>query len=120
MAGVEIRNFDSPDETRRPDKTALELVKVGATMVGRGTMQPGWRWSEAIKPLVGTESCQVHHLGVALAGQIHIVHDDGSEGDIVAGDVFEIAPGHDAWVVGDEAYMGVEFDPATVTSFGRG
>ena len=117
MAGVEVRNFDSPDETRRPDKTTLEMVSVGGTTVGRGTMQPGWRWSENIKPIVGTESCQVHHLGIVLSGRIHIVHDDGSEGDISAGDVFSIEPGHDAWVVGDEPYVGVEFDPKTAATF---
>lgn len=118
MAGVEIRNFDSPDDVRTPDKTTLAAVKVGSTIIGRGTLQPGWRWSEAIKPIVGGESCQVHHLGVALSGRLHIVHDDGTAGDVAAGDVFEIQPGHDAWVVGDEAYVGVEFDAATVTTFG--
>jgi hypothetical protein len=119
MAGVEIRNFDSPDETRRPEKTTLELVTVAGTTVARGTMQPGWRWSENIKPIVGTDSCQVRHLGVVLSGRIHVVHEDGSEGDIAAGDVFDIQPGHDAWVVGDEPYVGVEFDQKTVATFAK-
>ena len=120
MAGVEARNFDSPDETRRPDKTTVEMVKVGNALVGRATMEPGWRWSECIKPIVGTDSCQVHHLGIVLSGQMHIVHDDGSEADLSAGDAYEIQPGHDAWVVGDEAFVGVEFDATAVATYARG
>ena len=120
MAGVEVRNFDAPDETRTPDKTTLDTLKVGGTAVGRATMQPGWRWSEVIKPIVGTDDCQVHHLGVVLSGQMHIVHSDGSEADLAAGDVYDIQPGHDAWVVGDEPFVGVEFDATTAATFGRG
>src|SRR5688572_22431018 len=110
MAGVEVRNFDTPDETRTPDKTTLANLKVGSALVGRATMEPGWRWSEVIKPIVGTETCQVHHLGIVLSGGMHIVHSDGSEADLNAGDVYEIQPGHDAWVLGDEPFVGVEFD----------
>jgi hypothetical protein len=119
MAGVESRSLDEPDETRTPDKVTLHLVKLGGAAVGRGTFQPGWKWSESIKPIVGTESCQVHHIGVITAGRMHIVHEDGSETDISAGDVYEIQPGHDAWVVGDEAAVAIEFDPVTAASFGR-
>jgi hypothetical protein len=119
MAGVEVRNFDSPDEVRSPEKTRVAVVKVGSTTVGQAVMQPGWRWSDAIKPIVGTESCQVHHLGVVLAGRMHVVHEDGTESEIAAGDVFEIQPGHDAWVVGDEAYVGVEFDAKTAATFAQ-
>jgi hypothetical protein len=120
MAGVEKRSFDSPDETRSPEKTTLETVKVGAATVGRGTMQPGWRWSEVIKPIVGTDSCQVHHLGIVLSGRMHVAHTDGSEADIGAGDVYDIQPGHDAWVEGDEAFVGVEFDARAAATFGKG
>jgi hypothetical protein len=119
MAGVETRNLDAPDETRTPDKVVLQLVKLGTTQVGRGTFEPGWKWSESIKPIVGTDSCQVHHLGVLVAGQMHVVHDDGSEVDIATGEVYEIQPGHDAWVVGDEAAVGIEFDPSAAASFAR-
>ena len=119
MAGVESRNLDAPDETRTPNKTVLQIVKLGGTSVARATFEPGWKWSECIKPIAGTDSCQVHHLGVLMAGRIHVVHDDGSEADISAGEVYEIQPGHDAWVVGDETAVGVEFDPATVSTFGK-
>ncbi len=119
MAGVETRSFESPDETRTPDKTKLEIVNVGGATVGRGTLQPGWRWSEVIKPVVGTEYCDVHHLGVLLSGKMHVVHNDGSEVDIAAGDVYNIQPGHDAWVVGDQPAVGVEFDAKTAATFAQ-
>lgn len=72
MAGVESKSMDAPDEIRTPDKTTVEVVKVGGTEVGRLTFQPGWRWSECIKPVVGTDSCQAEHLGYALSGRMHI------------------------------------------------
>jgi mannose-6-phosphate isomerase-like protein (cupin superfamily) len=119
MAGVESKNFDSPDETRTPDKTKVEVVKVGGAAVGRLTLQPGWRWSESIKPVVGTDDCQVHHLGFLLSGRMHIVHSDGSEVEIGPNDVYNIQPGHDAWVLGDEEVVGVEFDTAAATGFAK-
>ena len=112
MPGVEARDFTSPDETRTPDKTTVELVNLGGGQIGRYTFQPGWRWSECIKPVVGTDSCQVEHIGYCLSGSIHAVHDDGSEADVSAGEVYRIAPGHDAWVVGDEPMVAVEFQGA--------
>jgi hypothetical protein len=120
MAGIESKNLDSPDETRTPDKVKLELVNVGGASVGRGTFQPGWRWSESIKPIVGTDSCQVHHLGMLLEGQMHVVHEDGTESDLNAGDIYSIEPGHDAWVVGDQPAVGVEFDTTSARTFGKG
>ena len=75
----------------------------------KANMQPGWKWSECIKPLVETESCQAGHIGLLLQGQIHVVSDDGSELTVNAGDAYRLAPGHDAWVVGDEPAVGVEF-----------
>lgn len=119
MAGVEKRTLDSPDETRNPERTTLEIVKLGDASVGRSTFEPGWRWSEHIKPVAGTESCQANHLGIVQSGSIHVVHEDGSEADLVAGDVYTIHPGHDAWVVGDTPFVGVEFNQATVATFGK-
>jgi hypothetical protein len=104
--------MDSPDETRRPEKTVVDVVHVGGNEVGRFTFQPGWRWSECIKPVVNTESCQAEHLGYAVSGRLHIVHDDGTEVDIAPGEAYIIAPGHDAWVVGQEPFVGVEFKSA--------
>jgi hypothetical protein len=112
MAGVESKSMDAPEEVRRPDKTTVEIVSVGGNEVGRFTFQPGWRWSECIKPVVGTDSCQLEHLGFGVSGKLVVAHDDGSETEIGAGDAYLITPGHDAWVVGDEAFVGVEFKSA--------
>lgn len=112
MAGVESRNLDTPDEVRTPEKTTIDIVTVGASEVGRFTLQPGWKWSECIKPIVGTDSCQAEHLGYAVSGRLHIAHDDGTAVEIGPGDAYVIAPGHQAWVVGDEPFVGVEFKSA--------
>ena len=119
MAGVTVRNFDSPDETRTPEKTKVDVVDLGGVKAGRLTAQPGWRWSECIKPVVGTESCQAHHVGVIISGKMHMVHDDGTEGEAGPGDAYVINPGHDAWVVGDEAVVAYEFDTTTAASFAK-
>ena len=104
MAGLQVGDFDSPDETRSPDKTTVDLVRMGdAATAARLTLQPGWRWSECIKPVVGTDSCQVRHVGFLQSGQMHVTHDDGSEDEIGPGKAYVIEPGHDAWVVGDRA-----------------
>jgi quercetin dioxygenase-like cupin family protein len=112
MAGVERRDFTTPDETRTPDRTTVELVNLGGGQIGRYTFEPGWRWSDCIKPVVGTESCQVEHIGYVTSGAIHVVHNDGTESDVSAGDVYHIAPGHDAWVVGDQPMVSIEFQGA--------
>jgi ethanolamine utilization protein EutQ (cupin superfamily) len=112
VAGIETRNFDSPDETRTPEKTTVELVNLAGGQIGRYTFEPGWRWSECIKPVAQTDTCQVEHIGYVVSGRIHVTHDDGSEGEATAGDVYRIAPGHDAWVVGDKPAVFVEFQGA--------
>ena len=108
--GLSSKSFNSPDETRTPDKTTVEVVRLAGATVARFTFQPGWRWSECVKPVVGTPSCQVRHIGAIVSGRIHVVHDDGAEGDIEPGDAYIIEPGHDAWVVGDEAAIALEFE----------
>ena len=112
MASLESRNLDQPDESRTPDKTEVHVVSVGGNEVGRFTFQPGWRWSECVKPVAGTDSCQMTHLGYAVSGQLHIAHDDGTAVDIGPGDAYVIEPGHDAWVVGDATFVGIEFKSA--------
>ena len=119
MANVNSKRFDAADETRTPDKTKIDIVDLGGTKVARMTAQPGWRWSECIKPVVGGDSCQAHHLGVVLDGQLHVVHDDGSEADMGAGAAYEIKPGHDAWVVGDEPFVAHEFDTTAAATYAR-
>ena len=119
MPGVEMGNFDSPDETRAPEKTKVEVVRLGDTTVGRATFQPGWKWSECIKPVVGGDSCQARHVGTVVSGQLHIVHNDGSEGDAGPGTAYVIEPGHDAWVVGDEPFVAYEFESKTAADYAK-
>jgi hypothetical protein len=120
MAGIETKSFDSPDETRTPDKTKVEVVKLGGTSAGRATFQPGWKWSECIKPVVGTDSCQARHVGAVIGGRLHVVHEDGTEGEVGPGDAYVIEPGHDAWVVGDEPFSAFEFEAKTVSEYAKG
>ena len=119
MAGIETGSFDAPDETRAPTKTKIEVVHVGGTTAARTTFEPGWKWSECIKPVVGTDSCQARHVGTALSGQLHVVHEDGSETDVSFGSVYVIEPGHDAWVVGDEPFVGLEFESKTAADYAK-
>jgi hypothetical protein len=120
MAGLEVRDFSAPDETRAPDKTKVEIVRMGGTSASRMSLEPGWRWSDCIKPVVGTDSCQVHHVGVMLSGTLHVAHNDGTEQDIGAGQAYVIEPGHDAWVVGDEPVVGYEFDSRAAEEYAKG
>jgi len=119
MAGVRKKEFAAADEVRAPDKTRLEVVDLGGVKAARMTAQPGWRWSECIKPVVKTDSCQAHHVGTVVAGSMHIVHDDGTELDIAAGDAYVIEPGHDAWITSSEPFVAFEFDSGTAATFGK-
>lgn len=112
MTAIEMNDFSAPDDVRRPENTTVEVVKLGGGEIGRYTFQPGWRWSEHIKPLVGTESCQTEHVGYFVSGTLHVESDDGSSGEVTSGCVYRIAPGHDAWVVGEEPVVVVEFQGA--------
>lgn len=104
----EVKSHESPDELRAPDKTRVEVVKLEGYTIGRFIFQPGWRWSECVKPVVKTESCQASHVGYAVAGSLRVRMADGSEKTIGAGESYTIPPGHDAWVEGKEAYVGIE------------
>ena len=119
MAGVVRKSFASPDERRSPDKTQVDVVDLGSVKAARMTLQPGWRWSECIKPIAGTESCQVHHEGTLVAGTMQVRHDDGTEVEIGPGDAYVIEPGHDAWVVGSEAVVSYEFDSTAAATFAK-
>jgi hypothetical protein len=116
---VEVRKFDSPDETRTPDKTRVDVVRMGETTAARFAFEPGWRWSECIKPVAGTDSCQARHVGVAESGTLHVVGDDGSEAEIGPGDAYVIEPGHDAWVVGDKGFVGFEFESKSAEEYAK-
>ena len=119
MATVIGKSFDAPDEVRTPDKVRLEVIDLGGAKAMRMTAQPGWRWSECIKPVVGGDSCQARHVGMAQSGRIHVVHDDGTEVDLEPGHAYLIEPGHDAWVVGDEPFVGYEFESKTAETYAR-
>lgn len=120
MAGVERGSFDSPDETRTLEKTRVEVVRLGgASTAARLSLEPGWRWSECVKPAAKTDSCQVRHLGVVQSGQLTVRHDDGSEVELGPGEAYVIEPGHDAWVTGDEPFVALEFEQAAAAEYGR-
>lgn len=120
MAGVQVGDFGAPDETRTPEKTRVDVVRMGETTAARLSFEPGWRWSECIKPVAGTDSCQVRHVGVVQSGRLLVRHDDGTEVELAPGNVYVIEPGHDASVVGDERFVCFEFEPGSVAHYARG
>lgn len=99
--GAFARSFDRPAETARFPNGNERLVEVAGEPVALATFQPGWRWSNDVRPLTGTQSCPHHHVGYVLAGVLHVEPNDGQPVDLRAGDAYEIEPGHDAWVAGD-------------------
>jgi len=108
MAKMQKRNLAQPDETRTFDKGKVELASLGGVTFGRATLQPGWKWSTCVKPLVKTESCEAPHLQYQISGRIRVRMDDGSEEEFGPGDVTLIPPGHDAWVVGNEPVVVID------------
>ncbi|HZU79521.1 MAG TPA: cupin domain-containing protein [Acidimicrobiales bacterium] len=115
MAGLYKKNAGAPDEVRqmKDGKGRLELVDLGAGLVARVTFEPGWRWSEHVKPMAGTDSCEVAHAGYVVSGRMHIVMDDGEATEVGPGDFMTAAPGHDAWTVGDEPCVVVDWQGMT-------
>ena len=96
------KTLDAPDERRRFHKGKVDIVHLGSVTVGRATLEPGWRWSEHMKELAGTDSCEIAHVGCVLSGRNRIAMDEGAEQEFGPNDAFEIHSGHDAWVVGEE------------------
>ena len=119
MTGVETLDFDSPDETRTPDKTRVDVVRIGGATAARMTFEPGWKWSECVKPVAGTDSCQLHHVGVVVSGRLVVQHEDGTEKELSAGDAYVIEPGHDAWVTSDEPFVGYEFESRSADTYAQ-
>ncbi|MEE1757437.1 cupin domain-containing protein [Streptomyces sp. SP18CS02] len=105
MAGLVCRNFDSADETRpfEDGKGQLALLTTDHGPVGRAVFEPGWRWTEHVGPIAGTDSCQAAHTGYIVSGRMKIVMNDGETAEAGPGDFISVAPGHDAWVLGDES-----------------
>ena len=113
MATAEHKTFDTPDEVRSFECGSLDLLHIGAGEVGRLTLQPGWRWSDHVKPVAGTELCEAPHFQYHVQGTLHIVMADGTELDAGPGDVTALPQGHDAWVVGDIPVVVVDWCGAT-------
>ena len=111
---LETKSHDKPDEVRAPDKTRVEVVRLEGFTIGRFTLQPGWRWSQCIKPVVKTDTCQVAHVGYAVSGRITVKMNDGSQTTILPGMSYTIPPGHDAWVEGNEPLVAIEVMSAEI------
>ena len=109
MAKMEIKNFGAPDEVRTFEKGRVELVKIGDVVIGRGTFEPDWKWSNHVKPLAKTKSCEAPHFQYQISGTMKVVMDDGTTRECKAGDVSLLPSGHDAWVVGNEPVVVVDF-----------
>jgi hypothetical protein len=108
-ATAEQKNFASPDETRAFEHGVVELLNIGDSEIGRLTLQPGWRWSDHVKPIAGTELCEAPHFQDHVQGTLRVRMADGSEFDARPGDVTALPEGHDAWVVGDEPVVVVDW-----------
>ena len=110
MTSVEVKTFDKPDETRMFQGNGMaDMVMIAGRPVLRGTFEPGWRWSANVKPIAGTDTCQVSHLGYCMQGRMRVLMNDGSEQEITPGQIIAIPPGHDAEVVGNESCVFLDF-----------
>jgi len=108
MSKIEQKSLNTPDETRKFPHGQLEVATLSGVTFGRATFQPGWRWSESVKPIAKTDSCQAPHTQYVISGRLHVRMDDGSEQEYGPGDVGIIPPGHDAWVVGNEPWVAID------------
>jgi hypothetical protein len=106
---MEVANLERPNETRTFEKGKLDLVKIGGSTIGRGKFEPGWKWSEHVKPIAKTKSCEAPHFQYHVSGILHVVMDDGTERDVGPGEISYLPSGHDAWVVGNEPVVVVDF-----------
>jgi class 3 adenylate cyclase len=107
-AAIQKKSFDAPDDVRRFPNGTVNLVHIGSVTMGRGILEPGFRWSSSLKPIQGTPSCQIHHLQLMVQGRFHVEMDDGETAEFGPGDVMNVPPGHDVWVVGDEPVVVVD------------
>lgn len=117
MVNIDKKSFNTPDETKTPfEKGKIEVVTIDGLTVQKETLEPGWKWSEHVKPVVGGESCQKFHVKYIISGKQKVVMDDGTEMELVPSDVSIIQPGHNAWVVGDEPNVLLELSGAVKQS----
>ena len=108
MMKMQKKSMKSPDETRNFPKGKVELVNIEGVSFGLATFEPGWKWSQSVKPIVKTESCQAPHTNYHLSGRLHVVMNDGTEYEFGPGDIGVVPPGHDAWVVGNEPVVALD------------
>ena len=118
-AKAEQKSFGTADETREFERGRLDLLRIGGAEIGRLTLQPGWRWSDHVKPLAGTDLCEAPHFQYHAQGILHVVMADGSEFDARPGDVTALPQGHDAWVAGDEPVVVVDWYGASTYAKGH-
>ena len=109
MARLQHKRLEHADEVRRYPGGRTEIFELDDFVIGRMVMEPGWRWEHDVQPIAGTELCTYHHLGFVVSGRLHVQMADGSEGELGEQEMFEIPPGHDAWVVGDEPWVAIDF-----------
>jgi quercetin dioxygenase-like cupin family protein len=119
MVEAEQKSFEAPDEVREFPFGRGEIVQIGEGEVGRMTLEPGYRWSEHTKPATGTELCEAPHFLYVVSGRLGVRMEDGRELELRPGDVAVLPPGHDAWVVGDEPFVGVDWGGAHVWGIRR-
>ncbi|MEO9320875.1 MAG: cupin domain-containing protein [Nitrososphaera sp.] len=112
MASMVRKSSSSPDESRKFEKGKMDIMNIGGTLVGKATFEPGWRWSTSVKPIVKTDSCKVSHTMYVISGKMRVRMDDGTELEFGPGDAGLVPPGHDAWTVGNEACVAVDFTGA--------
>ncbi len=106
---IEAKNIDKPDERRDFSRGHIEVFNLTGLTFGVATFEPGWRWSECVKPIAGTDTCEAHHNGYVLKGRLRVRMNDGGEAELGPGDIFVVPAGHDAWVVGDEQVVTYDF-----------
>ncbi|MGH8868561.1 MAG: cupin domain-containing protein [Actinomycetes bacterium] len=112
VAEIHVKNLDNADEIRKfVAHGYAEFVTAGGMRLSRGTFEPGWRWSQDVKPIMQTDTCPVHHLGLILSGRMRIEYDDGTSADLRPGDVIDVAPGHEAMVLGEEPCVVIDVSP---------
>jgi len=109
MGTMKRKSLDMPDEERSIPNGSVQIWTLGDFVVGKVTFEPGWRWSKDVKPIAGTDWCEYHHLGLMMEGRLHYITPEGLEMEVTPGMLFEILPGHDAWVVGDEPVIQYDF-----------
>ena len=116
---LQKKSLDSPDETRTFENGKVQVTTLGEFNASRFMLEPGWRWSENVKPIGGTESCQVLHTGYQVSGGLHVRLEDGTEEEVGPGEAYVIPPGHDAWVVGDEPVVTVDMSQVTAERYAK-